>query len=616
MTSSANFTFLDYVPRSLAAPELEGALGVETVTVNGRVFVYVAARKDDGLQAFELDPSDGSLTPIFHLSDDFPNLLGEPINLVSAEVDGEAYVFVNARSNGAVSMYRVADDGALELIDTVEDGGDVLLSRTFELAIAVAGGKTFLLASSLVSDSLQAFEVSPAGLNLTDTAVLEGSGLFSIASFTADASTFVYAENLESAKVIEIQELTDQGNLVTIGSQPLPNFSFESLATGEFHGTDMLFSSSFIDGTVISYRILDNGTLSELAQYAHLPGDSFFGSFQVIEIGGNEYLLAEDSLNNAITLFDVDDQGELALIDTIENDFALEGTRDISIVEEDGRVFVVATSFEGDSVSTLELTNIGIFERGGGGSDRLSGTGDADVLEGRRGADTLTGRGANDVLIGGRGNDTLLGGAGDDVLRGGTGSDSLVGSQGWDILSGGGGRDTLNGGSGIDLADFSWSTTAIDLDLSAGPARFTSIEGLIGSGGDDTLAGDTGRNVLHGGLGDDALRGGMRSDSLNGGVGDDTLNGGRGSDVLSGGSGTDVFVFNDLSGSDRILDFGAFEGDRIDLSRVSDVTNFFDVSIRFSERNNPDAVQVIAGDVTITVEGVGRDQLSETDFIF
>jgi Ca2+-binding RTX toxin-like protein len=60
---------------------------------------------------------------------------------------------------------------------------------------------------------------------------------------------------------------------------------------------------------------------------------------------------------------------------------------------------------------------------GAGGSDRIVGNAQDEVI---------CGRGGNDRLLGGRGGDRLNGGTGDDVLVGGPGKDRLIGGFGKD----------------------------------------------------------------------------------------------------------------------------------------------------------------------------------------
>jgi hypothetical protein len=145
--------------------------------------------------------------------------------------------------------------------------------------------------------------------------------------------------------------------------------------------------------------------------------------------------------------------------------------------------------------------------------------------------------------------------------------DVLVGTEAADMLEGGFYGDALRGGEGADR--------------------------LAGLGGDDYLTGGAGR------------------DHLAGGDGNDTLVGGAGADWLTGGAGADIFLYNrlsDLDDPDRILDFDAAEGDRIDLRGIDAITGpgndaftfvstFSGTAGELMVRTRLDGVQVVRGDI-------------------
>lgn len=104
----------------------------------------------------------------------------------------------------------------------------------------------------------------------------------------------------------------------------------------------------------------------------------------------------------------------------------------------------------------------------------LTGTDQADRLEGGSGDDTISGKGGSDTLIGGDGDDSIAGGDRADLIEGGEGNDLLQGGRDTDLVLGNQGDDTLEGGN--------W---------------------------DDTLIGGLGDDLLEGGSGDDLLLGGL-----------------------------------------------------------------------------------------------------------
>ena len=232
------------------------------------------------------------------------------------------------------------------------------------------------------------------------------------------------------------------------------------------------------------------------------------------------------------------------------------GNDTVSFADRNGPIHSVSLSaFRTDNqpgglvIGGLRMTSIEnwIGSRFG---DYLSGTDDANRIDGGDGDDTLFGHGGDDILIGGNGVDQLDGGNGFDIaviggtadltidfnvladnsgtvtwagerfrsiegVVGGSGADRLTGGAGDDYLDGSTGRNIINGGGGNDR--------------------------LFGSG---TLNGDAGDDVLNGGTGADTLNGGAGTDTLNGGDGNDLLNGAGGNDTVNGGVGTDTAVYS------------------------------------------------------------------------
>lgn len=182
------------------------------------------------------------------------------------------------------------------------------------------------------------------------------------------------------------------------------------------------------------------------------------------------------------------------------------------------------------------------------GADKFTGSAFDDLLRTYDGNDTVAAGGGADSVFGGDGDDNISGGEGAGYLRGETGNDTIVGGSAFDDMHGNEGNDVLNGGGGSD-----WVVGGKDDDQ------------LRGDTGDDLVLGNLGADTLEGGAGGDVMRGGQDNDSLSGGDGDDWLSGDRGFDVLTGGNGADTFHFFAGAWVDRVLDFNAGQGDRVQI---------------------------------------------------
>ncbi|KAG1650313.1 Iron-regulated protein FrpA [Nymphon striatum] len=253
------------------------------------------------------------------------------------------------------------------------------------------------------------------------------------------------------------------------------------------------------------------------------------------------------------------------------------------------------------------------------GKDSLSGSDGADLINGGLGADTLDGGAQNDTINAGDSNDSVDGGDGDDLLNGqnqqdtingGTGNDTLNGANGGDVLNGEDGDDSLNGGVGNDTLN---GGDGNDTILGPEPERHAaggdgsgSAAGRINGGlGADTLDGGTGNDTLNGGDSNDSVDGGDGDDLLRGQNQQDTITGGLGNDTLYGGAGGDTFVFADGWGSDEIIGFEAFNTEDVDLSGVTNITDFTDLVANHL---------VDMGGTAMIVDGVDSILLTGVDF--
>lgn len=207
------------------------------------------------------------------------------------------------------------------------------------------------------------------------------------------------------------------------------------------------------------------------------------------------------------------------------------------------------------------------------GGNVANGVGATDGFEsfvGNAGDDTIDGGGGYDrtdyyawatdgvlVRLGGSGNGIAYDGQGGidtlisiEAARGSNFADRLFGSDSgvFESFAGMEGNDTIDGKGGVDRVEYSFSLSAVVVNLLAGTASdgygsfdtLLNIEDIQGSGFNDNLYGTLGNNKLEGGLGNDTLTGDTGFDRLEGGDGNDLLSGGLNADTLLGGNGNDV----------------------------------------------------------------------------
>lgn len=251
-------------------------------------------------------------------------------------------------------------------------------------------------------------------------------------------------------------------------------------------------------------------------------------------------------------------------------------------VARSGDTHVAMEGWDGNDNLRLD---VGGYLEGGSGDDRLTGSGEADILQdfdhvsadlirGEAGDDRIDDAGGDDTLIGGDGNDTISHFyGGDAIIRGGSGND-VIDSQGVDTVDGGSGDDFIggragrfDGGGGFDRIDLTLNDTTDQfayLNTLGQPGGIGNVgasttlqnmeagEIAFGSGDDRIILIDTNFLVIDGGYGDDSILGGAGGDTFFGGAGDDTIQGGSGADLLDGGGGIDTLSFTRSAGGVRV----------------------------------------------------------------
>jgi hypothetical protein len=476
--------------------QLRNAYGVHTLSLGGTTFVYVTGLYDDGLSAFELAP-DGTLTNIQNI-DDGPVAGALEIRgataINSATVGGVTYLYVAGSIDDGISVFEVASDGTLTSIQNLADDA-ALQIRGIEgrMAVATVDGTTFLVATGDDDNGFSVFQVNGDGTlsntqNVNDAGVLELDNAMDAIAVQVGARTFVVVAG-EDDNGLSVFELHGDGTVtntfnVTDGGV-LNLWGAMGLATATVDGTTYLIASGGHDDGLSVFSVSASGQLANVHNVSDSAALGLAGAqgLTTFTIDTATFLAVSGRDDDALSIFHVGAGGVLtnvtAAFDTAG--LALDGTFHNAFANVGGTNFLIATGYEDNSLGTFEI---------GGGDDTLVGTAGFDLLLGLGGDDTLDGAGGSDRFVGGSGDDTYLvdstgdqvveeAGAGSDTVRAsasyalgsdvenlvllgaaalnGTGNglaNEITGNAGNNGLQGLGGDDTLDGGEGLDEAVF------------------------------------------------------------------------------------------------------------------------------------------------------------------
>ncbi|QNL18864.1 hypothetical protein HXX25_05595 [Hyphobacterium sp. CCMP332] len=350
-----------------ATLQLDGASSVTTAVVNGTTYLFAAGFYDFGVSVFSV-ADNGALTNVANVSDDATLELDDASSVTTAVVDGTTYLFV-AAPTGSVSVFSVADNGALTNVFNVSDDATLELAGAFSLTTAVVNGTTYLFAAGNADNGVSVFSVADNGAltnvaNVSDDATLELDGVWSVTTAVVDGTTYLFAAGFfdDGVSVFSVADngaLTNVFNVSDDATLELDNAS--SVTTAVVNGTTYLFAAGYRDHGVSVFSVADNGALTNVA---NVTDDAttleLNGAYSVTTavVNGTTYLFTAGYLDDGVSVFSVADNGALTNVANVTDDATLELKVPISVTTAvvDGTTYLFAAGFEDNGVSVFSIT--------------------------------------------------------------------------------------------------------------------------------------------------------------------------------------------------------------------------------------------------------------------
>ena len=438
--------------------------------------------------------------------------------------DGD-YLVVAAQGSSSLSVIAISDVGALAPVDHVVDDLGTRFQNVTALATTTVDGRT-LVAAGGVDGGVTVFELLPGGrLHRTDVLLddqdraLAGLGALAFAR-TGDLLQ-LYATSQSEAGISHFTaSMANWGPTLsgTGGDDVITGNNLDQILWGRA-GNDTLDGGAGAD-------ILMDGTGED-----ELTGGS----------GADRFVLAGDGRHDTITDFNplvdvIDLSGWTFLRSPLQLGFT-STANGAEITYRDETLTVI-------SHNAAPLTEAEVFVDGTFNVSRFP------VGNPSPGTD-ITGTAQAEALEGGTEDNVIEGLGGDDTLRGGAGDDVLIGGPGADQIDGGFGEDTVSFASANSavLADLGFASNNTG---EATGDTYTDVEHVEGSGFDDNLRGNAGDNRIKAGAGADTVIAREGDDTLVGDTGDDILLGGLGADWVDGGTGRDRAAYWQATGGLRV----------------------------------------------------------------
>ena len=553
-------TYVTMLERSVA-DLLTGVTDLDIVaTAEGGAVLYATSRSGGAISVFSVAP-DGSVSLLDHQS-----LGSDAERLELMEVGGLDRAVIMGPQGAGPQLYQI--NGAGELVGGATNlgsaaGGLDILTR------AEAGGETYFYgADSGAGQSLQAYRLRPDGtLETLDPPPLSG-GVSQLLTVEIGSDRFILAVSADGAQITSLEVRTD-GSLLQRGSAGadtgLGVAGISALSQVSLPDGDYVVAAAQGSSTLSVLRIGPDGALMPVDQVLDDLNTRFQNvtALETVTVGDRSFVLVGGA-DDGVSLFEILPGGRLLHLSTMVDDFNMSLGNVVSlaatVVDGDLQIFVGSGTETGVTQLTYDLGTHGATQIGGKGADNLIGTAVGEVLSGGAGNDRLEGR---------RGRDVLMDGAGDDTLFGGAGADTFVlaadGDIDW-IMDFDPTKDRIDLSAWPmlrNLGQITFQPTADGAILSFGDEvlQIVSVNGLPFSSAEILVPDLIGLSRIPLGLPAVVEFLGTRtSDVLDGNWADNRMVGRAGADTLSGGAGADTVLAG--GGDDLVLG-----GDGIDIIR-------------------------------------------------
>jgi Ca2+-binding RTX toxin-like protein len=422
-----------------------------------------------------------------------------------------------------------------------------------------------------------------------------GDGIDTVQDGGSDDNAVFLGVGIAPGDVRLVRTADNPGDLHLV----LANGTDQLVVAGQFLGNDRgVARIVFADGTIWSRADLP---ALMAAQPASVGDDYIVGSTEADSLdglAGNDTIFGQQG-DDVIT----GSAGNDHLYGGIGNDTLSGGDGDDVISGDEG----LDQLDGGNGVDTVDYS----FSRDSWSIDLAAGTA-LIIGVAEAGTETITGF---EAVVGGLGSDHLSGSDDANTIQGGAGDDVLAGRGGDDIFLVDGnsdGVDAIDGGGGFDSIKALSDDTQINLSSLAGIERITadghSNATIAATDGDDVL--DFGSTELVGitkiilGAGNDRVTSSAQADVFDLGDGDDTLIFGVGSgaaDTVDGGAGNDRIE----AGADHSV---IRLGDYTNIETISGA-GYSDVAVARSDAAETTDLTV----TTTTFDGIARFDLGGGD---
>ncbi|SDX00335.1 hypothetical protein SAMN05444358_102168 [Ruegeria halocynthiae] len=423
--------------------------------------------------------------------------------------NGETYLYSTTGPGGGIVSWRLVESGNPTEQDQQYFGASIAHQVDRSGTPIHLAGSDLLVLDVDTATGLVGYSLNPDGTigALQESAALAGGGDLDAAVQLTFGATNLLALAHEDTGQIGTYRINGDGSLSPAASITASTSTLETLQSGSNH---FIIAADAVSSMISTYTVdQSTGALSAVAgnEDIQMLGINSPTAVETVQAYGKSWVVVAGSGSNSLSVMELGSNGQLKptdqVLDTLHTRFG--SVQDLSIVQADGRIFVVAGGGD-DGITLFTMTPDGQLIHIDSFADTLDSglqnvqtisaapVGDelqifaasqqdagltqlsvsiADLGFVAEGYGTVTGTAQDDMLSGGILDTTLNGGAGDDILITGTSATTMTGGSGADIyvIRQSSGPTTITdfqaGTDRLDLTDYPFLRTPAQLDFTS-----------------------------------------------------------------------------------------------------------------------------------------------------
>ena len=376
-------TIQEYV---VTSPELHGAHGVSTFTIDGSTYAIVASYTDDGVQIIDISDPDNIVAKGYAENgvNSF-SVLDGPRGVDTFVIGDSTYAIVAVY--GTPGNEPGSNSGGVQIID-ISDPDNIVAKASATRAGALSGtsfsggwdvdtftigDSTYAIATGYINSSVVIIDISnPAAIVMKDHT---GSSEFNALSYPNAVDTFVIGDSTYAIITsvgddgVWIIDISDPEDMVLKDSETDEANSFDVLDRPEGvdtfvigDSTYAIVASSIDDGVqIIDISDPDNivakaSETDEANSFDELDGARSVSTFT---IGESTYAIVASHTDDGVQIIDISDPDNIvakaSATDGVNSFDVLDGAIDVETFTIDGNTYAIVVANTDDGVQIIEL---------------------------------------------------------------------------------------------------------------------------------------------------------------------------------------------------------------------------------------------------------------------